>query len=293
MDVKNGWQCTKFEGGRCKLSGQKKGTREWWVWRVCHCPGKRHIPVPPTFCMKIDRDGDPTENFEWCTLCPLAALELIWQHQDGLDSQPPRCYGKWLQPGTKPGRFGASNIANPVQKAIQWMRVQGATEYNYDTNSGRKSLVRWTNELGVLYPESFPIHGDLWEVWCKNYDFRLPKSGYSIRQQPRDPDQACAALRKLARYFGAGRKLKVKLSRRERFNYSILKALGHKKKAEKIRMGLPSSSEDESSGSDSEDQPILRSPPRPRKRQRVSAADSDESKSYNPEDSSSDDYEFG
>ena len=258
FDWRNGWECTKLVGGRSKLSGPKKNTREWWIWRVCHCPSKRHIRVPRTFCMKIDEDGNPTvDQFAWCTLCPLAALELIWQHQEGMVDQQPRCYGKWLASG----RFGTSSRGDVAKHAIAWLRVQGATNGTYDTNSGRKSLARWTSHLHILYPESFPVHGDLYDVWAKSYDTTVPRSGYSIRDQPRDPREACVALRKMARYLGAGRKLRVTLSRRERFNYNILKALGHKEKAERIRQGLPSSDEESSDEDDS-----IPSPPAPKPR---------------------------
>ena len=117
---------------------------------------------------------------------------------------------------------------------------------------------RWTRYLGIDYPGSFPIHGDLPDVWHDSYDDAIPCSKrYSFRSQPRDPNVACAALRKMARFLGAGRKLKVKLCPKDRWSYNILKALGQKKKAEKIRQGLPSSDEESEDSSDSSESGTL------------------------------------
>ena len=244
LDSKNGWVATKFVGGRAKLSGKKRDTVDWWIWRVCYCRKKKHVPVPKDFFEKIDAEGNPTVDFEWCTLCPVAALELIWQFQQVMP-QEPRCYGKWM--GSK---FHAGNTGDVAQLAIDWMKAQGATDGTYDSNSGRKALAKWTRHLNINYEESCPIHGDLHQTWNESYDERLPDSNYGLRSQPRDPEVACAALRKFARFVGAGRKVKVSLSRRERFLYNILKAQGQKEKAERIRQGLPSSDEESSESSE-------------------------------------------
>ena len=241
---KQGWTCSKFVGGRSKLSGNKKDSVPWWIWRVCRCRKKKHVPVPKDFFKNIDDEGNPTVEVTWCTLCPLAALELIWQFQDH-QGQERRCYGKWI--GKK---FQNGNTGDVAKFAIEWLKVQGATEDTFDTNAGRKSLARWTHHLNVPYQDSCPIHGDLHQTWNDSYDEYLPNSNYSLRTQPRDPERACAALRKFARFVGAGRKVKVSLSRRERFSFNILKALGHHEKAERIRQGLPSSDEESESDSD-------------------------------------------
>ena len=233
LNSEAGWVATQFLGGRAKLQGKKKGTVPWWLWRVCFCRSKKHIPVPKDFCTKIDADGNPTEEFAWCTLCPVAALELIWQLQEK-QHQERRCYGKWT--GAK---FHAGNIGDVIAFAIEWLKVQGATSETYDSNSGRKALARWTRLLRVPYHESCPIHGDLHQTWQESYDERLPDSDYDQRQQPRDPELACAALWKFARFVGGGRKVKVRLSRQERFQYELLKTLGQKEKARRIRDGLP------------------------------------------------------
>ena len=80
---KKGWQCTEFVGGRAKLCGTKKGSRTWHIWRVCFCRKKKHIRPPETFCELIDDAGNPTTTGKvpFYTLCPLAALELMWQLQ--------------------------------------------------------------------------------------------------------------------------------------------------------------------------------------------------------------------
>ena len=267
IDIRNGWQCTKFVGGRCKLSGSKKNSRPWWIWRVCLCSGKKHVAVPEDFGEKIGNDGNPYPeylNFEWSNLCPLNQLQLMWQLQDtpSLTGEP-RCYGKWLG-----DRFGLSNHGDVAKFAINWLRVQLGLTTSFDTNAGRKSLAGWCKALNIEYDDSFPIHGDTYDVWRENYENQAggPRpSGHKSRSQPRNPRVACAGLRKIALYLGAGRKIKVGLTRRERFEYNLLKALGHKKKAEKIRLGLPSSSDESSSSSD---EPPKTSK-RPRKRARV------------------------
>ena len=87
----------------------------------------------------------------------------------------------------------------------------------FDRNSGRKSLARWTRHLMIPYAHSFQIHGDLWEVWHKNYENEVPKSHYSIRTQSTDPVKATVALRKFANFLGRGRPVKPKLCTQERF----------------------------------------------------------------------------
>ena len=244
-DWDKGWQCTSFKNGRAKLCGNKRDTRPWWIWRVCNCKKKRHVRPPPDFCEKIGVDGNPTvASFKWSTVCPLAALELMWQMQ--WQDQKPRCYGKWL----KSGRYGRSNIDDVAGCAIDWMLSQNGATHRYDSNSGRTCLAKMTRFLGIDHPESVQVHGDLPETWHDNYDDHLPKSSYTVRKQSRRPQVACACIRKIAQYLGAGTKVKVRLSKQERWSYNIMKKLGMKRKAEKIRRGLPSSSEEESSSED-------------------------------------------
>ena len=52
---------------------------------------------------------------------------------------------------------------------------------------------------------------DLWEVWSKHYEGELEKSDFKTRTQSSNPDVACMALRRLANYFGRGKKVKKSL----------------------------------------------------------------------------------
>ena len=152
QDWANGWQCTSMLGGRAKLCGTKRNSRPWKVWRVCFCPGKKHIRPPARFCEEVDLSGNARVEVKWCTLCPLAALEFMWQHQGRPSAQGrPRCYAKWLPTG----RYGKSNVSDVAGLAIDWLVSQGATTNRYDSNSGRKSLSRWTRHLNIPYEESF------------------------------------------------------------------------------------------------------------------------------------------
>lgn len=244
---KRGWQCTSFVGGRAKLSGKKKDTRPWKIYRQCHCPGNKHIRPPFDFCKEINKDGNPEVDVKWNTTCPLAALELIWQFQGTKGTGVKRCYGKWLPSG----RYGTSNTKDVAEFAIDWMIAQGAcTEENcYDTNSGRKSLALWCEKLNIPYPESFHLHGDLFETWAENYEFEVERSReFKQRKQARDPKIVAVALKKFANFLGRGKKLKVKLRRKDRYLHYLLKATDPEK-AEQIRLGMKSSS-DESSSSD-------------------------------------------
>ena len=216
-DWDNGWQCTEFQGGRAKLCGAKKGTRPWRIWRVCHCPGKHHVRPPKRFYTEIQSDGNPRCAVKWCTVCPLACLELIFTLQEPvLNDNQLRCYPKWL---TRQGRFGKSNVKDIAAAAVDWFVHQGVVrpENRFNRNAGRKSLARWTRLLMIPYAESFQCHGDLWEVWHKNYETEVPMSGYSIREQSTDPVTATVALRKFANFLGRGKKLKPKLCTQERF----------------------------------------------------------------------------
>ena len=248
---KRGWQATSFLGGRCKLQGVKKNTRPWKVYRRCHCPGGKHIQPPSDFCKEIGDNGNPKVEVKWNTTCPLAALQLIWQFQGTKKSGPKRCYGRWLESG----RYGTSNTGDIAEMAVDWMIAQGAcTEEDcYDTNSGRKSLAKWCAHLNIPYTESFHIHADLYGVWAENYEQEVekPAGNFKKRDQSNDPKVATAALMKFANFLGRGKKVKVKLSKKNRYLHALLMNAGQKEKAERIRLGIESSS-DESSDSDAE-----------------------------------------
>ena len=212
QDWTKGWQATAFKGGRAKLCGTKKGTRPWRIWRVCHCPGQHHVRPPKTFFAEIKKDGNPRCEVKWCTVCPVAVVEFLFSLQE---SDTKYCYRKWLDSG----RMGASNINDVRVVAVDWLVAQGAVDEScrYDLNAGRKCLARLCCHLKIPYPESFQIHGDLFETWAQSYEQEVLKSSFNKRSQSRDPLVATVALRKFANFFGRGKKLKRKLGRSERF----------------------------------------------------------------------------
>lgn len=238
-DWKNGWQSTSFLGGRAKLCGAKKGTRPWALWTVCHCKGKRHRGPPVDFCLQIGKDGNPREadKVDWTTSCPLACLQLLWQMQE-----TPRRYGKWL----KSGKFGKSNIRDPVNCAVDWFVSQGVctNDTRFDHNAGRKCVARYTRRLSLEYPPIFQMVGDLQEVWRKNYDSELPQSDYKVRQQSTNPKVATYALRLFVKaILKRGRSLKPVLNQTDRLNYALLKSRVGLEAAERALYGNCSSDE--------------------------------------------------
>ena len=50
-------------------------------------------------------------------------------------------------------------------------------------------------------------------------------SDSKVRTQTTNPEVACKALRRLANYFGRGRKVKKKLTTSDRLTYHLLKAI--------------------------------------------------------------------
>ena len=221
-----GWCATSFKGGRPKLCGVKANSRPWKIYTVCFCDGKKHVCPPADFKYEIQKDGNPLDPSEvtWTTSCPLSCLQLIWSLQ-----KKPRRYGKWLPSG----RFGTSNIRDPVAFGIDWMLKMGATtaEHRYDHNSGRRCFARYTRKLGLEYPPIFQVIGDLEEVW-RVYDPDLPKSGYTVRTQSDDPKDCCYVLRLFAKVILKLRKsLKPRLNKSDRLHFALLKALKGKQAA--------------------------------------------------------------
>ena len=244
FDWEKGWQYTDLVGGRAKLCGNKKGSRPWKVWTVCFCKGSKHRRPPADFYKEIDEEGNPVDEIPFSTVCPLAALEVIWQLQDAADV-PRRRYGKWLGSG----HFGVSNYGDVVEHAIDWFVAKGTCteETRYSSNAGRKCLGSWTGYLRIEYELSFEIHGDLWEVWSKHYETTMLKSNFKRRTQSTTPKVACLALRRLANYFGYNKKVKRKLTTDQRYMHHILVQQGKQELAEKIRDGIPSDSEEDES----------------------------------------------
>ena len=278
-NFKAGWQCTQFVDGRAKLTGPKKGTREWWTWRVCMCRTKRHRRPGKNAWSAIDDDGNPTRPLDFDERCPLAALEMVWQCQLEED-QPKRDYPNWVLRSTKsPAWFGARNIGDPTQAALDWMEAQGLE--TFDHNSGRKALAGYCNLLSIPYGLSVHIHGDLHDVWNKHYQSDVPETLLKIREQSRDPQMATAALRIFASYCGRGidpYKPPMKLA--ERQQHELLKCLKGARFADNILMGIPGALDGDGDqkpsvvkpepSSDEDDRPYVpfRPKPAPKKRKR-------------------------
>ena len=95
--------------------------------------------------------------------------------------------------------------------------------------------------------ESFHVHGDLYGTWAKNYEFEVAKPhNFKQRTQSRDPAIATVALKRFANFLGRGKKQKVKLKKRTRYLYHLMKK-DDPEKAEQIRQGIESSSDESSS----------------------------------------------
>ena len=237
-NYKAGWQCTRFVKGRAKLCGIKKGSRQWWGWRVCLCKTKKHRRPTEHAWSSIDDDGNPTKPLGFDERCPLAAVEMVWQCQLEED-EPKRDYPNWCQRSKRsPAWFGTLNIGDPTQAGLDWMRAQGLEEF--DHNSGRKALAGYCNLLNIPYILSVHIHGDLHAVWNKHYQRDVPEAPIKIREQSRDPQVATAALRMFAKYCGRGiDPYKPPMNLRERQNHELLKCFKGPSFADNVLMGLP------------------------------------------------------
>ena len=79
------------------------------------------------------------------------------------------------------------------------------------------------------------IHGDLEEVWEKSYQKGLPKTGSKARNQSDEPDVACSALRKWARFCGRGPAVPAAvLSTTDEMLIAVLESRGKGEKARQI-----------------------------------------------------------
>ena len=226
----DGYGSTGYVEGRSKLCGRKRGTRPWRVWRLCLCPGGKHQPVPAVFRHRINNEGNPTKQPTWCTNCPVCCMELVMLKQ----AKEPRMYPKWLNSKRAGGRFSVSNVGNCSKRANEWFRCQGVTDEDYCSNAGRKSLAEWLSKVQAVYEVGFEIHGDLWEVWGKDYqDDSENPTGFKRRTQSSDPKRCLAAYKKLRKYFGVADD-QAALSRMEKLMMLTLKSLGKNKEALKI-----------------------------------------------------------
>ena len=235
LNVRERWCASRFDYGRCKLTGTKKGTRQWWVFRVCLCPGQQHISPPPDFREVIGKDGNPTVEIKWNSNCPVAGIQL---YTSMLNPREQRMYPLWL--GT--GRYGKLNHNSVVNLAIDWFVAQGVCRQDnrFDTNAGRKALARWCRHLNVPYKESFEIHGDLFKTWSEHYEDSVPgDNSMDRREQSRNPDVATKALCRLANWLGRGKRVKPRLSRHERYLHEHMELMGQSVRAHRIAHGLP------------------------------------------------------
>jgi hypothetical protein len=240
FNYRQGWSCTDFLGGRSKLAGVKKGSRAWKVYKICLCKGKKHKRPRKDAWSLFDPDGNPTEEMGFDPVCPLACQEVVWQCQEEEDI-PKRNYPNFI-PRTKfyEARLGALNVGDPAQAAVEWLKVQGAGEF--DHNAGRKSLAGWCHFLDVPYKLSVHIHGDLYEVWIFHYQIlglrKKDDKALKIREQSLDPQVATAALRKFAFFLGRGQvnEYKPPLSLTERQNNAILQHVAGKEVAKNVLM---------------------------------------------------------
>ena len=196
FDVANKAWSTSYVGGRSKLPLHKSGTRAWRAWRKCICPNNEHVSPPEDFEYTFDADGNPLEFPDGlCTTCPLFAGQLL----KSLQEDHFRCYKKWTKK-----RFQKENHGTPVMVAMRWFVHQGVMTWEnpFHTNSGRKSLALWCQEVGADYLESVHVSGDLEDVWRKSYQPLLPPCGVEIREQSLDVQVATAALARLRGFFG-------------------------------------------------------------------------------------------
>jgi len=196
-----GWMSTSMKGGRAKLE-RRKGTRRWCVYRPCLCPEGKHVPPPEDWHQHVDMMSNP-KNITWCTNCPLNAFQCI---RDLLPEEDIRSYPAWLEAQQ---RYRKDNLGEESMKKLvaAWIDLQGGNPdgLKYDTNGGRKTLGKLCQKYGVLYHESFELHGDLWCTWAKYYQEKLARDPlFKRRTQSKNPDVCLVALRKFARGFRSG-----------------------------------------------------------------------------------------
>ena len=222
VEVEEGWCRTALSNGekkgRCKLRLRKRNTRPWSVYCVCLCKGGEHADIPKD--IEYERwgyRGDPPagydpDNLPWHTNCPVAAVSLIlklqWEQHLSERGKKGFLYRKFGQSKRLQHRHVTeTNHGDPVQLAKEWFVIQGIERAStYDRNSGRASLGRWLGKLGLPYGPGFQIHADLPKTWNDHYQLdNFKKDSSQNRQQSLDPEKCCAALRKLAAWFGLGK----------------------------------------------------------------------------------------
>ena len=211
INLNEGYGRTQMVDGRSKLHLSKRGTREWWCYRVCTCKGRHKTPRPRE--MRVNKEGMPKKIPTWNTCCPLNAMTFLQYHQPDAASWRP--YPKWSKTHSA---YGGQNHGDVPALANDWLHIQGQHADDqggrFDHNSGRKSLARWLAFLKVPYRHSMHIHGDLELVWRHSYQDQLDRSNYRVREQSTDVDLATKALRKLAMWISKGGQPKAELKER-------------------------------------------------------------------------------
>ena len=196
-----GWMYTQMFGGRAKIEGTR-GSRPWKVYRQCLCPGGRHRNLPADWADHAFGDTKPT----WCTTCPLTCYQVI---RASLADDDYRLYPRYIGPGYDNSENGIGRGPTFILMR-RFLDIQGGNpdDVVYDKNMGRKSLGKLCDTVGISYPQSFEIHGDLWKNWKQYQDRCINDRGFQRRVQSADADTCLKALRKLARWFGRGREVR-------------------------------------------------------------------------------------
>ena len=114
---RDGYAWTKYLGGRAKLAGLKKGSRDWRQYFVCLCPNGKHCPLPAEVeYSSFDMHGNPPEDLSWEYGCPVNALSLMLRLQFRLPDQ--KLFRKWSHAKYYKGnRMLAQNYGDPVPVA--------------------------------------------------------------------------------------------------------------------------------------------------------------------------------
>ena len=137
-----------------------------------------------------DAEGNPIENPNWNTVCPVAGMEFLAARQGPKFG----IYRKW---NAKQRGYSKQNRGDIPVCGLEWLYSQGVPG-PFDRNSGRKALSRWVEKLNIPYPEQLHIHGDLEVVWRNHYQGQLIKSGNKNRKQSTNADEATRALKRFA-----------------------------------------------------------------------------------------------
>ena len=244
--------------------GRAKTTifRPWNHHTICLCKGGKHRGPPPGYVYHVDRKtGNPHPSYlpSWSTNCPLAN----WQFKEQFREARGRRYAKLNKHGSG---FTSYNEGDVVKAAIDFMIKMGLNteELRFSHNSGRKVFARLCSKFDVGYELSFEVHGDRYVVWQGNYQPDCKPSNMERRDQHRNPDVCCQALRMIANGLGLGIIKAERLSRQELYMDRILRKLGDGAFAEQIRVGTAPQPGDTFVDDSDEEEDFAGPPPRGR-----------------------------